>query len=100
MRKICNLSPITYHIVLFQIEPYMMMRPELRNTTGNQKYYGYMADVLQELSNYLGFQYEIAEVPDGSYGYKQSDSSWNGMVGQLMRKVGSFFFLLITLNRQ
>ena len=65
----------------------MMARPEIRNGTGNHRYYGYIADLLEHLSRVVGFQYEITEVPDNSYGYKQSDGNWNGMVGQVIRKV-------------
>ena len=37
--------------------------------------------------NYIGIDYQIHPVKDGNYGYKQSDGTWDGMVGELINKV-------------
>lgn len=52
-----------------------------------KKYQGYSIDVLDALSNYLGFKYEIYVAPDHKYGSQQSDGVWNGLMGELVAKV-------------
>lgn len=60
-----------------------------------KKYQGYSIDVLDALSNYLGFKYEIYVAPDHKYGSLQPDGQWNGLIGELVFKVSEreiFFF--------
>lgn len=52
-----------------------------------KKYQGFSIDVLDALSNYLGFNYEIYVAPDHKYGSPQEDGTWNGLVGELVFKV-------------
>ncbi len=52
-----------------------------------KKYQGYSIDVLDALSNYLGFKYEIYVAPDHKYGSLQPDGQWNGLMGELVFKV-------------
>lgn len=52
-----------------------------------KKYQGYSIDVLDALSNYLGFKYEIYVAPDHKYGLAQTDGTWNGLIGELVSKV-------------
>ncbi|KAG8011949.1 Glutamate receptor ionotropic [Nibea albiflora] len=51
-----------------------------------KKYQGYSIDVLDALSNYLGFKYEIYVAPDHKYGSLQPDGQWNGLMGELVFK--------------
>ncbi|GAA6105994.1 glutamate receptor ionotropic, delta-2 isoform X1 [Tachysurus ichikawai] len=51
-----------------------------------KKYQGFAIDVLDALSNYLGFKYEIYLAPDHKYGSQQADGSWNGLIGELVFK--------------
>ncbi|KPP70625.1 glutamate receptor ionotropic, delta-2-like [Scleropages formosus] len=51
-----------------------------------KKYQGFSIDVLDALSNYLGFKYEIYVAPDHKYGSLQADGVWNGLVGELVFK--------------
>ena len=50
-------------------------------------YEGYIVDLLDQLASLLGFDYRIQIVPDGQYGFRRLDGTWNGMIGQLLRKV-------------
>lgn len=52
-----------------------------------KKYQGYSIDVLDALSNYLGFKYEIYVASDHKYGSLQPDGQWNGLIGELVSKV-------------
>lgn len=52
-----------------------------------KRYKGFSIDVLDALSKNLGFKYEIYQSPDGKYGQQLHNSSWNGMIGELINKV-------------
>ena len=65
----------------------MMRRPSKQNSTENTQYYGYLADLLQKLSDAVGFTYSLHQVPDGNFGYRKPDGSWDGMIGELVTKV-------------
>ena len=53
----------------------------------NHRYEGYCADLAELIANFCGFNYELRVVADGKYGEKQPDGTWNGMVGELTKKV-------------
>jgi hypothetical protein len=60
---------------------------------GNDRYEGYCAELAAEIAKKLrslghDFNYELRPVKDGKYGAKEQDGTWNGMVGELTRKVG------------
>nr|CAD7571162.1 unnamed protein product [Timema californicum] len=66
--------------------PYVMhsLNP---NRTGNSRYEGFCIDLLKEIANMVGFEYQIHLVPDGKYGvYDLDTGEWNGIVRQLMDK--------------
>ena len=46
-------------------------------------------DLLDELARILKFSYEVYTSPDGLYGAETENGSWNGMIGELIRKVVS-----------
>ena len=57
--------------------------------TGNDRYEGYCADLVQKIAEEINFEYELKEVADGNYGAPIGDGSdtWNGMVGELIERV-------------
>jgi len=55
--------------------------------TGNDRYEGFCADLASQLAESLHISYELRLVHDGKYGGKTANGSWNGMVGELIRKV-------------
>ncbi|KAM7133338.1 glutamate receptor ionotropic, kainate 1 [Molossus nigricans] len=65
-------------------EPYVMYRKSDRPLHGNDRFEGYCLDLLKELSNILGFIYDVKLVPDGKYGAQNDKGEWNGMVKELM----------------
>lgn len=72
--------------LFLQEEPFVMVS---ENVLGQpKKYQGFSIDVLDALSNYLGFKYEIYVAPDHKYGSLQADGVWNGLIGELVFKVG------------
>jgi len=59
------------------------------NLSGNSRYEGFCIDLLKEIATMVGFEYRIELVPDGKYGvYDPDTGEWNGIVRQLMDKVG------------
>ena len=56
---------------------------------GNGRYEGYCVDLADKIAEYVGFKYELRIVRDGKYGAKEQDGTWNGMVGELTRRVRS-----------
>lgn len=56
---------------------------------GNDRFEGYCLDLLKELSNILGFSYEVKLVTDGKYGAQNDKGEWNGMVRELIDHVST-----------
>jgi hypothetical protein len=47
------------------------------------RYEGYSVDIINEISQILGFNYTIKLVEDGAYGsYNKQTGKWNGMIGK------------------
>uniref|UniRef100_A0A8C4HWJ7 Glutamate receptor n=1 Tax=Dicentrarchus labrax TaxID=13489 RepID=A0A8C4HWJ7_DICLA len=79
-----NMRGVVLRVVTVLEEPFVMVS---ENVLGKpKKYQGYSIDVLDALSNYLGFKYEIYVAPDHKYGSLQSDGQWNGLMGELVFK--------------
>uniref|UniRef100_A0AAZ3RZ44 Glutamate receptor n=1 Tax=Oncorhynchus tshawytscha TaxID=74940 RepID=A0AAZ3RZ44_ONCTS len=79
-----NMRGVVLRVVTVLEEPFVMVS---ENVLGKpKKYQGYSIDVLDSLSNYLGFKYEIYVAPDHKYGSQQSDGVWNGLMGELVAK--------------
>lgn len=69
------------------------MVKEDKNLTGNAKYEGFCIDLLKWIASQVGFQYSIRLVPDHMYGvYDPDTKEWNGIVRELMEKVGVDIF--------
>ncbi|XP_014849261.1 PREDICTED: glutamate receptor ionotropic, delta-2 isoform X1 [Poecilia mexicana] len=79
-----NMRGVVLRVVTVLEEPFVMVS---ENVLGKpKKYQGFSIDVLDALSNYLGFKYEIYVAPDHKYGSLQSDGQWNGLMGELVFK--------------
>ncbi|XP_043967412.1 glutamate receptor ionotropic, delta-2 isoform X4 [Gambusia affinis] len=79
-----NMRGVVLRVVTVLEEPFVMVS---ENVLGKpKKYQGFSIDVLDALSNYLGFKYEIYVAPDHKYGSLQSDGQWNGLMGELVLK--------------
>ncbi|KAK2177910.1 hypothetical protein NP493_572g01069 [Ridgeia piscesae] len=52
---------------------------------GNDRFEGYLADLLFRLSLSIGFDYEIRLSVDSTYGSPGHNGSWTGMVGEVQR---------------
>lgn len=66
------------------------MREKLKD--GTTSYQGFCIDLLNELTEKLHFTYEIYLSPDRKYGAETENGTWNGMIGELVKKVCSLKF--------
>jgi len=64
-----------------------MARGNDSSLSGNDIYEGYCADLAKMIAEHVGFSYEIQPVRDKRYGQKDQYDVWNGIVGELVRKV-------------
>lgn len=55
----------------------------------NDQFEGFCVDMLQEISELVGFKYKIELVPDGKYGAPDEQGNWNGMVHQIVDRVST-----------
>lgn len=48
---------------------------------------GFCVDMLSQLSQKLGFKYNLKLVKDNRYGAMDPSGNWNGMIGEVIRGV-------------
>lgn len=48
---------------------------------------GFCIDILLDLSERLEFNFEIEVVKDKTFGKKNSEGEWNGIIGELVNRV-------------
>jgi len=65
-----------------QDPPFVMRRSGQH--TGNDRFEGFLIDLIEVIAVELKFQFELYEVPDGNYGGIAADGEWNGMVNELI----------------
>ena len=65
----------------------MMMKENAAFFTGNDRFEGYVADILRRVAASLRFDYEICLSTDGTYGEQNADGRWNGIIGEVVRGV-------------
>ena len=56
---------------------------------GTISYEGFCIDLLNQLAKMLHFTYEIYPSPDGQYGGMTENGTWDGIIGELVNKVGT-----------
>ncbi|XP_018494805.2 glutamate receptor 1 [Galendromus occidentalis] len=92
----------TYVVTSILEEPYLMkrkMEPGV-NLTGNHQFEGYCKDLADLIAEKLTFTYELRLVKDGKYGGQsaESESGWNGMVGELIRNEADMAIAPLTIT--
>jgi len=65
----------------------MMMKENAASLMRNDRFEGYLADILRLVAINLGFDYEICLSTDGRLGEQNFDGQWNGIIGELVRGV-------------
>lgn len=78
-------------LIQFQEEPYLMEKRSEngKELVGNERYEGYCKDLADLVTEHMRIGYILKLVNDSKYGGqdKNAPSGWNGMVGELIRKV-------------
>lgn len=65
-----------------------MLKETTTQLIGNDRFEGFGIDVIQELSQILGFNYTIVIQEDGAYGnYNRTTNEWNGMLKEIIEDV-------------
>ena len=86
---ICCLSHV------FQTQPYGMLKETTKKLSGNDRYEGFAIDLIQELSEILGFNYTFVVQEDGANGqYNKETGEWDGMIEKVMKGVSTVFLFL------
>ena len=53
--------------------------------SGNDRFEGFVFDIIDEISKMLGFHYQFKLVDDGKYGsINKETGEWNGMIRELL----------------
>ncbi|RDD41063.1 Glutamate receptor 2 [Trichoplax sp. H2] len=80
-------------------EPFVFMK-EYDVFTGQPSYQGFCIDLINAISEIVGFKYELYVSPDGQYGSQLNNSKWTGMVGQLQDHLGDAALGDFTISRE
>ena len=75
---------LTISIVPYESSPFMVYTDEHENKLGNEKFEGMLVDLLNSLSEDLGFNFDLKPAADNRYG-KKIDGVWTGMIGEVER---------------
>lgn len=85
-------------------EPFFMLKRHHIFEQGNDRYEGFVVDLMAELGHRVGFDYELAEVP-GKHGfgiYDVETNDWDGAIGEIINGKADLAIggLTITSNRE
>lgn len=72
-----------------------MMKKDANKLIGNERFEGFCIDLLDRISKELSFTYEVNLVKDGLYGNVDENGRWDGMIGEILRKVWSLVFVVV-----
>ncbi|KAM6933901.1 glutamate receptor ionotropic, kainate 1 isoform 3-T3 [Xenentodon cancila] len=93
-----SMSNRTLIVTTILENPYVMYKKSDKPLYGNDRFEGYCLDLLKELSNILGFSYEVKLVSDGKYGAQNDKGEWNGMVRELIDHVADLAVAPLTIT--
>ena len=65
-----------------------MLKADHHQRRGNDRFEGFLIDLLDHISGKLQFSYELYQSPDGNYGSRYDNGTWNGMINELIQGVG------------
>uniref|UniRef100_A0AC34G4X4 Ionotropic glutamate receptor L-glutamate and glycine-binding domain-containing protein n=1 Tax=Panagrolaimus sp. ES5 TaxID=591445 RepID=A0AC34G4X4_9BILA len=73
-------------VTVYLEEPFVSKKPNTSDIDKNDQYEGYCIDLLEKIAELRNFTYEIYEVPDKTYGVKEANGRWTGMVQTINNK--------------
>ena len=76
-----------------------MLKEDSETLVGNDRYEGFNVDLIEEISQILGFNYTIKLVADGNYGsFDKVKGEWSGMIGELQSQKADLVVADITIT--
>lgn len=64
-----------------------------RSLQGNDRYEGFVIDIIHELSKLLGFNYTFHVQLDSDNGkYDNKTGQWTGMIGKILKNASFYYF--------
>ncbi|XP_041357984.1 glutamate receptor-like [Gigantopelta aegis] len=88
-------------VTTIQVEPYISLKSNAKGGVpriSNSDVEGFCVDLTREVAYRVGFEYRIQFVKDGSYGAKQDNGTWNGMVGEVSRHEADMAIAPLTIT--
>lgn len=81
-------------------DPFVMNAKSSKELKGNDRYEGFVVDMMNEISKILNIRFEINLVKDGAYGamFNATTSEWNGMIGEVLRGEADIAVADLTIN--
>ncbi len=71
-----------------------MLRESTELLQGNERFEGFVFDIIDEISKMLGFNYQFKLVDDSKYGALDKETGeWDGMIRELLEGVSSLKYL-------
>jgi len=65
-------------------EPFIFLKDDSVNRIGNDKYQGFLIDLMDGIGDRTPFEFELKLQEDRRYGMPLDDGTWNGMVGSVI----------------
>lgn len=65
----------------------MMFKPDHRDRVGNDKYEGYVVDLIQMISEEINITYEFRLRHDGNGKKNKKTGKWDGLIGEVQELV-------------
>ena len=92
---------ITLRVMTRIEEPFVMFKKQKDEMplTGNDRFEGFCVDLLEQISDQVGFKYIIELVPDNNYGaLNLTSGEWNGLVKGNKKLVSARFSLTVSFS--
>nr|XP_027202439.1 glutamate receptor ionotropic, kainate 2-like isoform X2 [Dermatophagoides pteronyssinus] len=95
--QIGTLENKTLRVTTILNDPYCMYTESSETKIGNERFEGYIIDLVEELSKILGFKYIFKLVDDGVYGTNEN-GEWNGLIGEVIKKKADIAVVDLTIT--
>ncbi|XP_075590538.1 glutamate receptor ionotropic, kainate 2 isoform X2 [Dermatophagoides farinae] len=95
--QIGTLENKTLRVTTILNDPYCMYTESSETKIGNERFEGYIIDLVEELSKLLGFKYIFKLVDDGVYGTNEN-GEWNGLIGEVIKKKADIAVVDLTIT--
>ncbi|KAI2801581.1 hypothetical protein BLOT_009395 [Blomia tropicalis] len=81
-------------------DPFVMNTKNSKELKGNDRYEGYVVDLMKEIASLLQIRFEINIVKDEKYGamVNATTNEWNGMIGEVIREEADIAVADLTIN--